>query len=43
MASATDEHPFDYATYDQRVKDIQNTYDEGIDKLKAGDARAAEL
>lgn len=43
VESATDEHPFDYATYDQRVKDIQNTYDEGIDKLKAGDARAAEL
>ena len=43
VASATDEHPFDYATYDQRIKDIQGTYDQGIDQLKAADARAAEL
>lgn len=43
VASATEDHPFDYSTYDQRVKDIQDTYDQGIDQLKAGDARAAEL
>lgn len=43
VASATDEHPFDYGTYDARVEEIQGTYDRGIDKLKAGDALAAEL
>lgn len=40
--SATDDQPFDYATYDQRVSDIQKQYDDGINKLKDGDSKAAE-
>lgn len=43
VASATDEHPFDYSTYDARIEEVQETYDQGIDKLEAGDALAAEL
>lgn len=41
--SATDEHPFDYATYDERIAEIQKTYDDGISALEAADSRAAEL
>ncbi|WP_080802624.1 hypothetical protein [Arabiibacter massiliensis] len=40
--SATDDQPFDWATYDQRVGDIQKQYDDGIAKLKDGDAKAVE-
>ncbi len=31
--SATEEQPFDYSTYDQRIQDIKSKYDEGIGKL----------
>lgn len=41
--SATDEHPFDYGTYADRVKAVQDKYDEGIDKLKAADEEALKL
>ena len=41
--SATDEAPFDYATYDDRLKAIQDAYNEGIEKLKAADEEALKL
>lgn len=41
--SATDEHPFDYGTYDDRLKAVQDAYNEGIDKLKAADEEALKL
>ncbi len=39
--SATDEAPFDYSTYDERPSAIQEQYNSGIEKLKAGDEAAA--
>lgn len=41
--SATEEHPFDYGTYDERLKAIQDKYNEGIQKLKDADAEAVKL
>ena len=41
IENATDAHPFDYSTYDSRLADIQNAYNDGIDKLKAADDAAA--
>ena len=41
--SATEEQPFDYSTYDQRIQDIKSKYDEGIGKLQSGDNKASEL
>lgn len=41
--SATDEQPFDWSTYDQRIAAIQSSYDSGIAKLEAGDKTAADL
>ena len=41
--SATDDHPFDYSTYGDRVAAIQAQYDAGIDKLEAADKKATEL
>lgn len=41
IESATDEHPFDWSSYDQRIAEIQAQYDAGIDKLKKGDEAAA--
>ena len=41
--SATEDQPFDYSTYDSRLKAIQDTYNEGIDKLKAADEEALKL
>lgn len=41
IESATDEHPFDWSSYDQRIAEIQSQYDAGIDKLKKGDEAAA--
>ncbi len=43
ISSATEEAPFDFSTYDSRVKDIQDAYNEGIDKLKAADEEALKL
>ena len=41
--SATEDHPFDYATYNDRLKGIQDKYNDGISKLEAADQKAAEL
>ncbi len=41
IENATESQPFDYATYDERLKAIQDQYDAGIDKLKSGDEKAA--
>ncbi len=43
IASATDDQPFDYSTYEERLAAIQEQYDEGIAKLQAGDEAAAAL
>lgn len=37
--SATDDQPFDWASYDERVSAIKQQYDEGVSKLQAGDAK----
>ena len=41
--SATEEHPFDYGTYDERIKAVQDKYNEGIQKLKDADEAAVKL
>ncbi len=41
--SATDEQPFDWSTYEQRLADIQKQYDQGMGKLQSGDNKASEL
>lgn len=41
--SATAEHPFDYATYNDRLKAIQDQYNDGIAQLEAADKKATEL
>lgn len=33
---------FDWATYDERIKEIQKLYDEGVKALEAGDKAASE-
>ena len=43
ISSATEEAPFDFSAYDERVKEIQDAYNEGIDKLKAADEEALKL
>lgn len=43
IESATDAQPFDYSTYDQRLQEIQNLYDQGIEKLQEGDEQATNL
>lgn len=43
IESATDEAPFDWTTYAQRIADIQERYNAGIEKLQAGDDKAVEL
>ncbi len=43
IAAATDAHPFDYATYDERLKKIQEAYDEGVKTLEDADKSATEL
>ena len=40
IESATDAQPFDYSTYADRLQSIQDQYDAGIEKLKAGDESA---
>lgn len=42
IESATDDQPFDWSTYDQRIADIQQAYDDGVGKLQSGDNKAAE-
>ncbi len=41
IESASEQAPFDWSTYDQRVAAIQQRYDEGIAALKSGDEAAA--
>lgn len=43
IESATEAHPFDYATFADRVKTIQDQYNDGIAKLEAADQKATEL
>lgn len=41
ISSATDAQPFDWSTYDARLKEIQTSYDEGLAKLQEADQAAA--
>ncbi|WP_282209694.1 hypothetical protein [Parvibacter caecicola] len=41
--SATDQQPFDYSTYEQRLSSIQSAYDTGLQALRAGDQKVTEL
>lgn len=41
--SATEEHPFDYASYADRLKSVQGLYDEGVSLLEETDKKATEL
>lgn len=43
IESATDEQPFDYGTYDERLQEIQDQYNKGIEALQSGDSKASEL
>lgn len=43
IESATEEHPFDYGSYDERIKAVQDKYNDGINKLKAADEEALKL
>lgn len=43
IESATDAQPFDYGTYDQRLQEIQEAYNQGIEKLRQGDESATNL
>ena len=43
IENATESQPFDYATYDERLKAIQGQYDAGIEKLKSADKKASEM
>lgn len=42
IESATDEAPFDYSTYDDRLAAIQDQYGQGIAKLQDADKAATE-
>lgn len=42
IETATEAAPFDYSTYDSRLKEITDAYDSGISSLEAGDKKAAE-
>ncbi len=41
ISSASDDNPFDWSSYEERLEQIQSTYDEGIAKLQEGDSLAA--
>lgn len=43
IQSATDQQPFDYSTYDERLGEIQDAYNAGIETLKNGDQKVTEL
>lgn len=43
IQSATDDSPFDWSSYDQRIADIKSLYDNGIEALESGDEEAAKL
>ena len=42
IENATEADPFDYSTYDARLKEIQDTYDSGIAHLEEGDKKATD-
>ena len=41
ISSASESQPFDWATYEARLAEIQEKYDAGIEKMSAGDELAA--
>ena len=41
--SATEDQPFDYSTYDQRIQDIKKLYDDCHGKLQSGHNKATQL
>ncbi len=41
--TADEAHPFDYATYDDRISAIQEQYNEGLSKLQEADNAATEM
>ncbi len=43
IESATDENPFDWGTYDQRLAAIKATYDQGISDLQSADETVSSL
>lgn len=43
IQNATDDAPFDWSTYDQRIADIKTQYDKGVEALEEGDSEAAKL
>lgn len=43
IESATDEKPFDWSTYDQRLSDIKTVYDQGISDLQSADDTVSSL
>lgn len=43
IVSSDEESGFDYSTYDDRIEDIQKSYNEGIDMLKSADEEALKL
>ncbi len=43
LSNATQSEPFDYASYPDRIEQIQDQYDEGIKTLEDADKAATEL
>lgn len=43
IESATEEQPFDFDSYDDKLEDIQKKYQSGIDHLKEADKKATEM
>lgn len=42
VSAATDAQPFDHASYESMIADIQRLYDEGVAMLEKGDVLASE-
>lgn len=43
IETATEEHPFDFGSYDELLGNIQGLYDAGVELLESADSKAAEL
>ena len=43
IESATDDKPFDWSTYDQRLSEIKTVYDQGLSDLKSADETVSSL
>ena len=43
LNSATEEEPFDYATFNEELQKVKKKYDSGIKHLETGDAKALEM